>query len=366
MSNQTPLYDAHVALGARMVPFAGWMLPVHFGSQLDEHHAVRRCGGMFDVCHMRAVDVSGIGARALLRFVLANDVQKLRTPGKALYSCLLRDDGGVLDDLIVYYLAEDRFRLVVNAGTATKDIAWLQVQAEDFAVRIAPRADLGMIAVQGPAAREKVLSLLPESVRSSAAQLKPFSALAEAAWFVARTGYTGEDGFEVMLDHAALPAFWQQLLETGVQPCGLGARDTLRLEAGMNLYGQDMDEQVSPLSSGLTWTVDLRDPTRRFIGRDALEAEQVAGRSAQFVGLVLAGKGVLRQHQPLFAGDQPVGEVTSGGFAPTLQRSIALARIAPDAVAPLCVGIRNKRIPVTQVRPPFVRSGAVCIDLALR
>ena len=361
MSNQTPLYAAHVALGARMVPFAGWDLPVHFGSQLDEHHAVRRHAGMFDVCHMRAVDVIGNGACAFLRFVLANDVQKLRIPGKALYSCLLRDDGGVLDDLIAYYLSEDRFRLVVNAGTAMKDIAWLQAQAADFTVQVMPRADLGMIAVQGPAAREKVLSLLPEPVQSSAAQLKPFFALSEATWFVARTGYTGEDGFEIMLDRYALPAFWQDLLETGVQPCGLGARDTLRLETGMNLYGQDMDEQVSPLSSGLSWTVDLRDPVRRFIGRDALEAEQAAGRSAQFVGLMLAGKGVLRQHQPLFAGDQPVGEVTSGGFAPTLQGSIALARIAPDAVAPLVVGIRHRRVPVTLVNPPFVRHGRVCV-----
>ncbi len=348
-----------------MVPFAGWVLPVHFGSQLDEHHAVRQHAGMFDVCHMRTVDVTGRGARALLRFVLANDVQKLRVPGKALYSCLLRDDGGVLDDLIVYHLAQDQFRLVVNAGTATRDIAWLQAQAEGFAVQIAPRTDLGMIAVQGPEARAKVLSLLPETVQSSAAQLQPFFALAEAEWCIARTGYTGEDGFELMLDQAALPSFWQQLLDAGVQPCGLGARDTLRLEAGMNLYGQDMDEQVSPLSSGLAWTVDLRDPARRFIGREALESEQAAGRAAQLVGLVLAGKGVLRQHQPLFAGDQSVGEVTSGGFAPTLQRSIALARIAPDAAAPLHVGIRNKRIPVTQVRPPFVRSGTVCIDPAL-
>ena len=359
MSNQTPLFEAHVALGARMVPFAGWDLPVHFGSQLDEHHAVRRRAGMFDVCHMRAVDVTGADACAFLRRVLANDVQKLRVPGKALYSCLLSDDGGVLDDLIVYFLASDRFRLVVNAGTASKDIAWLQSQAADLAVQVVPRADLGMRAVQGPLARERVLSLLPDSVRQAAAQLKPFFALVEEEWFVARTGYTGEDGFEVMLDQAALPSFWQQLLDIGVQPCGLGARDTLRLEAGMNLYGQDMDEQVSPLSSGLAWTVDLHDPARRFIGREALEAELAAGSAAQFVGLVLAGKGVLRQHQPLFADDQPVGEVTSGGFAPTLQRSIALARVVPGVVGSLCVGIRNKRMPVVQVNPPFVRRGQV-------
>jgi aminomethyltransferase len=346
-----------------MVPFAGWNLPVHFGSLLDEHHAVRRQAGMFDVCHMRAVDISGTDASAFLRRVLANDVQKLRLPGKALYSCLLREDGGVLDDLIVYFLAADTFRLVVNAGTAAKDIAWLQEQATHVAVQVMPRHDLGMIAVQGPAARELVLSLLPESIQGPVAQLQPFFALAEAEWFVARTGYTGEDGFEILLDQAMLTSFWQQLLEAGVQPCGLGARDTLRLEAGMNLYGQDMDEQVSPLSSGLAWTVDLRDPLRRFIGRDALEAEQAAGKSAQFVGLVLAGKGVLRPHQPLFVGDQPVGEVTSGGFAPTLQRSIALARIMPGVVGPLCVGIRKKRMPVTRVNPPFVRYGQVKVEV---
>ena len=361
--NKTPLFDLHQAMGGKMVPFGNWQLPVHFGSQLVEHHAVRQDVGMFDVCHMTTVDVKGPDARKFLRHMLANDVQKLRTPGKALYSCLVRVDGAVMDDLIVYFLREDWFRLVVNASTTNKDVAWLKDSVHFHEVSIEPRFDLGMIAIQGPSARAKALPLLPESIQAAAANLKPFNALDDAGWFVSRTGYTGEDGFEVILPNEFIGAFWQKLADAGIPPCGLGARDTLRLEAGMNLFGNDMNEWVSPWSSGLSWTVDLRDKTRDFKGREALESELETGNIPRFVGLMLEGKGILRGHQPLFNGWNKVGEVTSGGFSPTLQRSIALARIDADTNDDeLMVGIRNKKLPVKLVKPPFVRHGKVLID----
>ena len=360
---KTPLFELHQAMGGRMVPFGDWELPVHFGSQLDEHHAVRQNAGMFDVCHMTTVDVTGPDAQAYLRRVLANDVQKLRTPGKALYSCLLQVDGGIIDDLIVYYIRQDWFRLVVNAGTTHKDVAWLQQAQGTDQVTITPRIDLGMLAVQGPAARAKVLPMLPKAMQAAAAALKPFNGMEAGDWFVSRTGYTGEDGFEVILPNEMIGGYWQTLADAGIPPCGLGARDTLRLEAGMNLYGNDMDEQVSPMASGLSWTVDLTDPARDFIGRKALETQQQTGQIPRFVGLVLAGKGILREHQVLLNGEQPVGEVTSGGFSPTLQRSIGLARVAADTQdEQLMVAIRCKQLPVQVVQPPFARKGKVLIQ----
>ncbi len=364
MPNTTPLHAVHRAAGARMVDFGGWDMPVHYGSQVDEHHAVRRDAGMFDVSHMRVVDVHGDKARDFLRGALANNVDKLQTPGKALYSCLLREDGGVIDDLIVYHLRDDFFRLVVNAATAAKDVAWLAALRDRIAsgLAIETRADLAMIAVQGPNARARVWQALPESATPTAA-LAPFNgafvdtALCEV--FVARTGYTGEDGFEIVVPAAQAATLWSALAAAGVRPCGLGARDTLRLEAGMNLYGQDMDESTSPLESGLAWTVDLASP-RTFPGKDALVASRPA---RQLTGLLLVdGGGVLRAHQRVHAraGD---GEVTSGTFSPTLGKSIALARL-PAAVAAgdvVHVDIRGKRLAARVVRPPFVRSGRILV-----
>lgn len=361
MDKKTVLNQAHRDMGARMVSFGGWDMPVNYGSQIEEHHAVRRDAGMFDVCHMTVVDLKGERVRDFLRHLLANDVAKLKTPGKALYSCMLNEDGHVIDDLIVYFMADDWFRLVVNAGTTEKDIAWLQKQAPAFGVSVEPRFDLAMIAVQGPNAREKALPLLPADVRAAAAELKPFSA-ASGSWFVGRTGYTGEDGFEVVLPEAEADAFWRALAAAGVAPTGLGARDTLRLEAGMNLYGQDMDETVSPLESGLSWTVSL-DDERDFIGKSALLAQQEKGDLRKLVGLLLEGRGVLRGHQKIFDGEREVGEITSGGFSPTLERSIALARIAADAGDQLTVDIRGKRLPLKRVKYPFVRNGKACIEL---
>jgi len=340
-------------------------MPVNYGSQIDEHHAVRRDAGMFDVSHMRAVDLEGSGARDFLRRALANNVDKLKDPGKALYSCLLAPDGGVLDDLIVYFLREDFFRIVVNAGTADKDIDWFRKLIAEHAPQLSltPREDLAMIAVQGPNARAKVWQALPGSEAASEG-LKPFMgtacSLGGGEMFVARTGYTGEDGFEVMVPAVRAEATWRALVAAGVAPCGLGARDTLRLEAGMNLYGQDMDETVSPLVSGLAWTVDLVSP-RDFVGKAALLAKPPA---QQLIGLLLQDAGgVLRAHQKVHTahGD---GEITSGTFSPTLGKSIALARLPKGvAIADIVhVAVRDKELAARVVKPPFARNGKVLVS----
>jgi len=357
----TPLNAVHRAAGARMVDFGGFDMPLHYGSQIEEHHAVRRDAGMFDVSHMRVLDLEGGGARAFLRYALANDVAKLTTPGKALYSCLLDENGGVLDDLIVYWRGADAFRIVVNAGTAQKDIAWLRgllARAPQHAAALAVRDDLAMLAVQGPQARAKVWAALPETAQATAA-LKPFNGLEVATrrceLFVARTGYTGEDGFELLLPAPCAQEVWHALQAAGVRPCGLGARDTLRLEAGMNLYGQDMDETVTPLESGLAWTVDL-STEREFVGREALVAQPP---TRQLTGLVLIDAGgVLRAHQWVDCGHAH-GEITSGTFSPTLGRSIALARV-PASLRPgneVRVTVRDRSLAARVVKPPFVRNG---------
>ena len=353
----TPLNALHRAAGAKMVAFAGWDMPLHYGSQIEEHHRVRRDAGMFDVSHMLAVDVSGAGARAFLRFVLANDIAKLSDPGRALYSCMLNPQCGVLDDLIVYFLADRRFRVVVNAATAERDLAWLEAQRAGYSetVELVPRRDLAILAVQGPAAREKTWRARPR-IKSATERLIPFQAAETDAMLVARTGYTGEDGFEIMLDAAQAQTLWSELSAQGVSAAGLGARDTLRLEAGMNLYGQDMDETVTPLESGLGWTVAL-DSDRDFVGKAALAAQPV---QRQLIGLLLLDRGVMRAHQPVRAAAGE-GMVTSGGFSPTLERSIALARL-PVAVAPgdeFTVGVRDKWLRARVVRPPFVRYGKI-------
>jgi aminomethyltransferase len=361
MGRRTPLFDLHVAAGARLVDFGGWDMPVDYGSQIEEHHAVRRDAGMFDVSHMCTVDLRGSGTRALLLRLLANDVGRLTAPGKALYSCMLRPDGGVIDDLIAYFMDERWFRLVVNAGTADKDLAWIKEHAKPVGVAVVPRRDLAMIAVQGPQARTKTAPLLPAECRTPAAALGNFFGVACDEWFVARTGYTGEDGYEIMLPAESAADFWRALQSAGVATCGLGARDTLRLEAGMNLYGNDMDENVSPLESGLAWTVSLEEK-RDFIGKPALEAQRAAGLSRKLVGLLLLERGVLRSHQPVRAGGAGTGEVTSGTFSPTLERSIGLARLPAAAADPVQVEIRGKLLSARIVKPPFVRNGRAMIE----
>ena len=418
MLKRTPLNEAHRAMGAKMVDFGGWDMPVNYGSQIDEHHQVRNDCGMFDVSHMRVVDIKGKGVRDFLRYLLANNVDKLTVPGKALYSCMLLENGGVIDDLIVYFMEEQWFRIVVNAGTADKDIAWMRQQAAEHAkahpecyaaskdgaksegcsesealapeeavkripnaylfgdmsqeeaaalifekqdeesaekppLDIADHPELSIIAIQGPNAREKLCAAMPGSQQLTE-KLAPFSAVVVGTMFIARTGYTGEDGFEVMLPSIAAPYFWNSLADKGVEPCGLGARDTLRLEAGMNLYGQDMDESVNPLESGLAWTVDLKSE-RDFIGKAALLANPPARK---LVGLVLLDRGVLRGHQKVHTA-YGEGEITSGSFSPTLNQSIALARVPKEVQIgdQIQVAIRDKMLAAKVVKYPFARDG---------
>jgi aminomethyltransferase len=355
---KTPLYEAHRAASARMVDFGGWEMPINYGSQMDEHHQVRTAAGMFDVSHMTVVDIRGAESRAFLSNLLANDVAKLKQPGRAFYSCMLKESGGVMDDLIAYYMNEDWFRLVVNATTRDKGLEWLERHSVDFSIAVTEHHDLAIIAVQGPAARQKVHGMFPQGSAALLGELRPFSAIQADGIFVARTGYTGEDGYEILVPSLQAVEFWNQLLEQGVIPCGLGARDTLRLEAGMNLYGQDMTEEVTPLESGLGWTVAMKDD-RDFIGRAALEQQKAEGVPNKLVGLVLEGRGVLRPGQTVITRDGE-GVTTSGSFSPTLQKAIAFARV-PAGTADRCeVDIRGKRLHARVVKPPFVRMGKAC------
>jgi aminomethyltransferase len=360
MGFKTPLYETHVAAGARMVDFGGWDMPVHYGSQIEEHHAVRRDAGMFDVSHMLIADVSGARTRDYLRHLLANDVAKLKDPGKALYSCMLNERGGVVDDLITYFGDEQHFRVVVNAGTRDKDTAWLKRWAEPFKVDIQPRTDLAMVAVQGPNARAKAAQVIGKSA-DSVLGMKPFFSRQLDSHYVATTGYTGEDGWEVILPAKDIAAFWVALRDAGVAQCGLGARDTLRLEAGMNLYGNDMDENLTPLESGLTWTVAFDPPERDFIGRAALEAQRRGGVARKLVGLVLEERGVLRSHQKVVVPGVGEGELTSGTFSPTLERSIGFARVPAATGEQVQVDIRGKLLAARVVKYPFVRNGKALI-----
>ena len=367
MGLKTPLYDTHVSAHAKIVDFGGWDMPLSYGSQIEEHHAVRRDAGIFDVSHMCVIDLSGARTREFLRLLLANDVGRLTVPGRALYSCMLLPTGGVIDDLIAYFLTESWFRLVVNAGTRAKDLAWIREHAAPFGVDVRERSDLAILAVQGPTARKKTVALLTAAHRVTALDIERFAAAAVDSWFVARTGYTGEDGFEIMLPGTDAAETWRALVAQGARPAGLGARDTLRLEAGMNLYGNDMDETRHPLESGLAWTVAFEPEERDFIGREAL-ARARASAGERLVGLVLEERGVLRSHQVVSATDAaagaaPLGEVTSGTFSPTLNRAIALARLAPGSATRVLVDIRGKPHAARVVKPPFVRNGKPLIDI---
>ncbi len=363
MGLKTPLYAKHVEAGARIVDFSGWDMPLHYGSQIEEHHAVRKHAGAFDVSHMTVVDLQGERTTEFLRNLLANDVAKLKDSGKALYTCMLNPDGGVIDDLIVYFLKPSRYRLVVNAATRKKDVAWITEQAGSFSVDVTERPELAMIAVQGPNARELASGVIPSEYRDAALALKPFYGLEAGQWFVARTGYTGEDGWEIVMPAADAESAWQAMLDAGVAPCGLGARDTLRLEAGMNLYGTDMDGSTSPLESGLGWTIAWEPEDRDFIGRDASAKVRENNGRRKFAGLLLDDRGVLRNHQRVVVDGIGDGEITSGGFSPTLQRSIALARLPAGNYAEAAVEVRGKMLAVRVLRPPFVRNGKTCIDL---
>jgi len=361
VSKLTPLHALHRALGARMVDFAGWDMPVHYGSQIDEHREVRRSAGMFDVSHMQVVDIQGARARQFLLRALANNVGKMKAQGSAQYSCMLNERGGVVDDLIVFYVSDTHYRLIVNAGTAEKDVAWISGLKESlgFDVDVRGRSGLALVAVQGPQARQRVWQVWPHALALTEG-LKPFTFAMVGQAMVSRTGYTGEDGFEIALPAAQVEAFWTALAQAGVRPCGLGARDTLRLEAGMNLYGQDMDDSTSPLDAGLAWTVDMSGQ-RDFVGKSALAN---AGQRREFLGVLLLEKGgVLRSHQAVTTA-QGAGELTSGTFSPTLNESIGLARLplgvkVGDSVH---VTIREKSLAAKVVKPPFVRHGKILVS----
>jgi len=363
MGSKTPHHDKHVEAGARIVDFGGWDMPLHYGSQKEEHHAVRTGAGVFDVSHMTIVDLRGERARAFLRVFLANDVGRLKQPGKALYSCMLNEQGGVIDDLIVYHMNDTWFRVVVNAATRDKDLAWIRRHAEPFGVTVHERAELAMLAVQGPRARQLAAPCIPAEARESALALPPFTGMEAGELFVARTGYTGEDGWEILMPVDVAHEIWDCLLAAGVRPCGLGARDTLRLEAAMNLYGSDMDETISPLEAGLGWTIAWDPEDRTFIGRGPLEKLREDPNRRRFVGLLLEDKGVLRAHQRVIVEGIGEGEITSGGYSPTLDRSIALARVPAGNYDRAQVEVRGKLLDVRIVKPPFVRNGKILIDL---
>jgi aminomethyltransferase len=356
MPHRTPLYDLHLAAGARMTPFAGWDMPLHYGSQLEEHHAVRRDAGVFDVSHMSCVDVSGPNATAMLRAALANDVARLSEPGTALYTCMLNEAGGIVDDLIVTRTGDEAYRVVCNAGCAAKDLAWIEAaaaRAGSPAPRVTARRDVCLLAVQGPRAADRLVRAAGDAA-SPIVALAPFRAARAGRWLATRTGYTGEDGFEIALPVEEAAPLWRALLSAGVRPAGLGARDTLRLEAGLPLYGQDMDETVTPVECGLDWTVDRR-VERNFVGRRALDARVPRFRR---VGLVALDPGIMRAHLVVETARGP-GETTSGGFSPTLQKSIGFGRV-PVRVAVgdvVHVLVRDRRLTTTVTAARFVRHG---------
>ncbi len=368
MGSKTALYDKHQEMGAKLVDFGGWDMPINYGSQVEEHHQVRNAAGMFDVSHMTVVDVTGTDAKEYLRYLLANDVVKLKEKGKALYSGMLNEDGGVIDDLIVYLMTTpgvsgEWFRVVVNCATREKDLRWMADHTASFDdVALTEQPELSMVAVQGPQAIELAKQAVSDSRANLIDQLSVFQGLESEGWFIARTGYTGEDGLEIMLPEDEAADFWQALADAGVKPCGLGARDTLRLEAGMNLYGSDMDETVSPLAANMGWTISWEPEERVFIGREALEAQKRKGVSEKLVGLVMESRGVLRGHQKVIVEGVGEGEITSGSFSPTLGYSIAMARVPAATQYSADVEIRGKRVPVKVIRPSFVRNGKKVFD----
>jgi aminomethyltransferase len=357
----TPFSMLHVAAGAKMTPFSGYNMPLHYGSQIAEHEAVRQDAGVFDVSHMMITDVSGPDAKVFFQKLLANDVAKLEKVGfgKALYSPMLNESAGVVDDVIVYWMPFG-YRIVSNAGTRAKVQAWFAKVALQFQVNLKERTDFAMLAIQGPQAISKVCMMRPQW-QDRILALKLFQGVECDGFFVARTGYTGEEGLEVMIPVSEVNAFWQDLLKVGAIPCGLAARDTLRLEAGMNLYGQDMDENVHPLEAGLAWCIDLKDNQRNFIGRSGVEAKMNTPYPKQ-VGLLLLGKGVLRGHQVFRNHLGEMGELTSGTFSPTLKQSIAMARVPAHTGETGQVEIRGEWQEVRVLPLPFVRNGQKCFE----
>lgn len=360
MNAKTPLYANHLQCGAKMVDFHGWEMPLHYGSQMEEHQSVRQHAGMFDVSHMTIVDLIGPGGRQFLRKLLTNDVDQLHLNGRALYSCMCNEHGGIIDDLIVYQRASDNYRIILNSATRAHDLAWLQTKSQGFAVGLQERKELAMLAVQGPEAIDKTMSVLSAPQVDAVSTLTPFESVDVNDWFFARTGYTGENGLEIILPATEIATLWNVLLQAGVKPCGLAARDTLRLEAGMMLYGQDMDESTTPLESGLAWTVKFQPEDRDFIGMGALLSQKNHGIKRKLVGLTLDDKGVMRSGQRVFVeGVAMEGVITSGTFSPTLGKSLALARVPIETEGKVFVDIRGKKMSATVGKPRFVKEGKI-------
>lgn len=359
MIRKTPLHASHQAQGAKMVDFHGWDMPLHYGSQLQEHKAVRTHAGLFDVSHMTVVDVLGAGGRQFLRRLLTNDVDQLQHNGRALYTCMCNEHGGIIDDLIVYQRASDNYRLVLNSATRSHDLAWIRERISGFSAGLQERNELSMLAVQGPEAIRKTLEILAPAQTDAISTLAPFECVDVDNWFFARTGYTGEDGLEIIVPQDEIVTLWNKLLEVGIQPCGLAARDTLRLEAGLLLYGQDMDESVSPLESGLAWTVKWQPEDRHFIGMGALLSQQQRGLKRKFVGLVLEGKGVMRSGQRIVVQNHADGIITSGTYSPTLGQSIAFARVPVETGDQVMVDIRGTLHQARVCKPRFVKQGQI-------
>lgn len=362
MSKKTPLYQSHLEANGKIVDFAGWLMPIHYGSQIEEHQHVRQDAGIFDVSHMTIVDVLGPGARDYLRHLLANDIDKLNSRGKALYTCMLNHDGGIIDDLIVYFVDVQHYRVVLNAGTRDRDIKWMNKVANEYSVGLQERHDLAMLAVQGPNARNKVHHLLTPAQVDAASTLEAFEFVDVDNLFIARTGYTGEDGYEIIMPQDRVIDFWNNALAHGIAPCGLGARDTLRLEAGLNLYGADMDETVTPLESNLAWTISWEPADRLFIGRAALELQKSQSVKRKLMGLVLEDKGVLRAGQKVLTQTGGEGIITSGTFSPSLGVGIGMARVPQDIGMQGLVEIRGKMHAVKVIKLPFIRRGSKTFD----
>lgn len=356
--HQTSLYDQHVSLSATMSNFAGFAMPLHYGSQIEEHHIVRRDAGMFDVSHMRPVEIYGQDAYRFLRYLLANDVAKLK-PDKAFYTCMLNESGGIIDDLIVYQLGSNHYRAIMNAANRNGDFEWIIRHSGQYQLTVQPRLDLAMLAVQGPCAEQKLKQVLSAEISERLSELKPFQALRKSDLFISRTGYTGEKGYEILISKNEVKSFWEKLLNANIKPCGLGARDTLRVEAGLFLYGQDMDQNQTPYESGIGWSVAMKDDKRHFIGRTALEKQLKQGDYKQMTGIMLEQKGMLRHGQHVYDGQDCIGYVTSGTFSPTLQQSIGFARVHNLNPEKPLVGIRKKYLPIKLVRYPFVSHGQI-------
>lgn len=356
MNKRTPFYDLHLQSHAKIVDFAGWDMPLHYGSQIEEHHQVRRDAGVFDVSHMGIVDLNGPQSEPFLRYLLSNDVARMEV-NQALYTCMLNEAGGVIDDLIVYKINEQFFRLIVNAGTKEKDLAWMNQVAKNFDVTLTEQINFCMLAMQGPQVLAKLSRLFESDDLKTIQALKPFRFAIISDCLIARTGYTGEDGYEMIFPKTEAKKYWQSLLQAGMLPCGLGCRDTLRLEAGLNLYGQDMDETVTPFESNLGWTVALEPSSREFLGRSALEQQKKDGVKKLLLGLLLTGPGIMRHDQKVLLNNKTIGVITSGGYSPTLQKSIGFARITNQLNGACFIEIRGKQVPAQVVTLPFVRKG---------